>query len=59
MATLEDYITDNPGEILAELCQYQTCDNCSIGALFKRCPLLDKTIEEALEEEIDQQEDCL
>lgn len=36
-------------DVLAELCQYQSCDNCSIGSLFKRCPLLDMPLEEALD----------
>lgn len=33
--TLRDYITDNIAETIDELCQYQNCDNCSIGALYE------------------------
>ena len=50
--TLEEYIMENLPDIVAELCQYQKCDNCSIGSLFDRCPLLDMTAEEALNCEV-------
>lgn len=47
--TLREYIEDNIDDVVAELCQYQQCDNCSIGSLFKRCPLLDYPIPEAID----------
>lgn len=47
--TLREYIENNIADVVAELCQYQQCDNCSIGSLFNRCPLLDMPAEEALD----------
>lgn len=34
--TFEEYFTENLSDIVAELCQYQKCDNCSIGELSKQ-----------------------
>ena len=51
--TIRDYIIENIEDIVAELCQYQNCDNCSIGSLFnRRCPLLDMSVDEAVDVEI-------
>lgn len=33
--TLGDYIRDNVRDVVDELCQYQNCDNCSIGWLYE------------------------
>lgn len=52
--TLREYIEENSEDIIAELCQYQTCENCSIGSLYKdRCRLLDGAVDEIIDEVID------
>ena len=33
--TLGDYIRDNAKDIVDELCQFQNCDDCSIGSLYE------------------------
>ena len=59
MKTLREYIEDNVEDVVAELCQYQNCDNCSIGSLYKNnnCKLHTMTIEEAVDEEIEVEDD--
>ena len=47
--TIREYIEGNIEDIVDELCQYQTCDNCSIGSMFERCPFLDTTTDEAID----------
>lgn len=49
--TLREFFEDNLADTVAELCQYQQCDNCSIRGLFtgERCPLWDVSIEDALD----------
>lgn len=49
MTTLREYIEENIERVVEELCQYQSCDNCSIGSMYERCPLLDMSVEEALD----------
>ena len=52
--TLREYIQNNAEDIVAELCQYQSCDNCSISALYGfDCPLLSNSIDEVIDEEIE------
>lgn len=54
MSTYREYIEDNAADILAELCQYQNCDNCSIGGIhYEQCPLKEHTCEEVLDMEMD------
>lgn len=54
--TLREYIEDNMCDVVAELCQYQHCDNCSIGSLYgfssDICPLQYNSIEEVIDEDI-------
>ena len=50
---LREYLTEHIADVLAELCQYQKCDNCSIGSLFEDCPLWKRSIEEALDCEVE------
>ena len=59
--SFEEYFIENLSDIIAELCQYQKCDNCSIGELSKqhgwgRCPLHDMSIEDMLTSEMDVEE---
>lgn len=53
--TLREYITENMELFVADLCQAQTCDNCSIGnveaCVLRRCDLYDAIDEELTEEE--------
>ncbi len=39
--TLRDYIADHAEDIAQELCQYQKCENCSLGTIdhcvLRRC----------------------
>ena len=55
--TIREYIESNVADIVDELCQYQACDNCSIGSMFERCPLLDMPTEEAIDWNEDQKVD--
>ena len=52
--TLREYITENMEPFVYELCQMQTCDNCSIGnveaCVLRRCGMF-ATDEELTEEE--------
>lgn len=47
--TIREYIEENIEDVVAELCQYQQCGNCSIGSMFKKCPLLNMPIDEAID----------
>lgn len=55
--TIREYIEDNVADVVAELCQYQQCDNCSIGSMFVRCPLLDMSVEEAIDLDFEEVEE--
>lgn len=53
--TLREYITENMELVVADLCQAQTCVNCSIGnveaCVLRRCALYDALDEELTEKE--------
>lgn len=49
METIREYIENSIEDVVSELCQYQACDNCSIGSRFQRCPLLDMPVCDAVD----------
>lgn len=59
--TLREYIEENVCDIVAELCQYQRCDNCSIASLYGYssdiCPLQYKSVEDVIDEDISDYEE--